>query len=353
MGDNLNLSDAKARRAAVPGKRYAAQIEPDVYLVYRRFKKGGQWSARLKSDDSNPLTHYEYHFLGDAADGGWGTHTNRLTYAQAVIEAQKQAKRKRSGAPDGPYSVKQCMEDYLKDKARELQGKGMTVEQSDRRLYRVKAVIRAHILPTLGAVQAANLSHTRLKAWRDALADAKARVRSKKGHIQAFRPIDANDPDALRKRQATANRIISVLRAALNHAKTHRLIDNDSEWKDALKPFKSVDEPHIRFLSMEEVSKLVATCGPDFSKLVRGALLTGCRYGELTALLASEFNQPGHDGTVYVARSKNGKSRYVHLNDAGIQFFADLVSGRKPKETIFLRNGKLASPGSSQSSSGR
>jgi hypothetical protein len=45
--------------------------------------------------------------------------------------------------------------------------------------------------------------------------------------------------------------------------------------------------------------------------------------------------------TAYVARSKNGESRYVDLNDEGIALFAEMTMQRKQKELIFLRsNGK-------------
>jgi integrase len=86
-------------------------------------------------------------------------------------------------------------------------------------------------------------------------------------------------------------------------------------------------------LTADEVTALVANCGPDFQLLVKGALLTGCRYGELCRMTAADFK----DGKVYIAQSKNGESRYVDLNDAGIEFFAELGEGRKPKEKLFLK----------------
>ncbi|WP_433966572.1 hypothetical protein [Tunturiibacter gelidiferens] len=39
-------------------------------------------------------------------------------------------------------------------------------------------------------------------------------------------------------------------------------------------------------------------------------------------------------GTAYVAKSKNGESRYVDLNDEGIAVFAEITNQRKPKERL-------------------
>jgi integrase len=205
--------------------------------------------------------------------------------------------------------------------------------------YRTTAIVKAHILPTLGTIELSKLTHGKVKGWRDALADAAPRLRTRPGKPQAYRAIDPDDANAQRKRQATCNRCLTVLKAALNFAKGEsRRIATDAAWVD-VKPFAKVDVPKVRFLTPDEVTAVVSKCEPDFQSLVKGALLTGCRYGELKAMTVADFNSK--DGQVYVAVSKNGESRYVDLNDAGIEFFKQLATGRKPKDTLFLRsNGK-------------
>ena len=47
----------------------------------------------------------------------------------------------------------------------------------------------------------------------------------------------------------------------------------------------------------------------DFRQLVRGALVTGCRYGERARLEVRDFNRDA--GTVQVRESKGGKPRWV------------------------------------------
>jgi integrase len=79
---------------------------------------------------------------------------------------------------------------------------------------------------------------------------------------------------------------------------------------------------------------LINACQGEFRDLVRGALLTGCRFGELAALEVHDFNPDA--GTLHIRVSKSGKGRHVVLNDEGIEFFTALTAGRSGVE-ILLR----------------
>jgi integrase len=250
-----------------------------------------------------------------------------LTFDQAQERAREWADRKwqehTGEIVSGVYTVTMACTDYLAHLTK------LKRKPQDR----TAAIVRAHIEPTLGSIELSKLTHSRVKAWRDKLAETAPRLRTRVGEPQAYREVKEGSQ---RARQATANRILTVLKAALNHAKTEsRRITSDAAWID-VKPFAKVDVPKIRFLSHDEVKALVHRCQPDFQSLVKGALLTGCRYGELTALTVADFNPK--DGQIYVAHSKNGDPRYVDLNDAGIEFFAHLTESRKPKERLFLRS---------------
>ena len=142
----------------------------------------------------------------------------------------------------------------------------------------------------------------------------------------------------MRKRQATANRILTVLKAALNYAHENRRVSSKAAW-EAVKPFREVDLPKVRFLTPDEVTALINACEADFQTLVKAALLTGCRYGELTAMSVDAFN-PDNE-TIFVEKSKNGKARHVALNGEGVAFFSHATKHRAPSERMFLRaNGR-------------
>ncbi len=91
----------------------------------------------------------------------------------------------------------------------------------------------------------------------------------------------------------------------------------------------------IRFLSEPETIRLINAAEPHFRLLVRGALLTGARYGELTVLRASDYN---HDNnSIFIQQSKSGKPRHIPLNKEGIKLFKQLIAGKNSAELIFTR----------------
>jgi integrase len=69
---------------------------------------------------------------------------------------------------------------------------------------------------------------------------------------------------------------------------------------------------------------------------VKGALLTGCRYGELGRMQVADFNADA--GTVTIRESKAGKPRHVVLNDEGRAVFDQLTAGRSSRDLIFTRD---------------
>lgn len=61
--------------------------------------------------------------------------------------------------------------------------------------------------------------------------------------------------------------------------------------------------------------RVVNSCEPAFRNLVRGGLLTGCRYSELAQMHVADFNSDA--GVVTVRDGKAGKPRHVVLTDEG------------------------------------
>lgn len=107
-----------------------------------------------------------------------------------------------------------------------------------------------------------------------------------------------------------------------------------------MKPFKNVDAPIIRYLTEAEYTRLVNVCPNDLQQIVKGALFTGCRYGELCRLKVIDFNQEAN--TMAVRISKSGKSRHAILTEEATAFFKNLTAGKKGDEPIFTHeNGTL------------
>ena len=83
---------------------------------------------------------------------------------------------------------------------------------------------------------------------------------------------------------------MTVLRAALNHAKAKGWFATDAAWREALVPYPYVDVASMRYLEIDECDRLKASVEEDFRNLVRGALQTGCRYGSLRHLKCSDID---------------------------------------------------------------
>jgi integrase len=300
-------------------------ISEGCALGYRRGRNGGTWIAKFR--DETGRRHYEA--IGAADDVRDPDGLSVLSFAQGQEKARAFFARKAreaagDAAPhDGPYTVADAFSAYLK--AYERRG--------GKAVYATRRATETHILPALGGTIIAKLTARRIEDWHHGLAEQRARARTKKGKKQNYRASDGG-PEAIRQRRATANRILTVLKAALNHGWKAGHVPTDDAWR-RVKPFKGVDTARVRYLGEAECVRLVNACEPAFRNLVRGALLTGCRYGELTALHVSDFNPEA--GIVTVRTSKAGKPRHVVLTDEGQKLFTTMTAGKFGNDPIFMR----------------
>ena len=325
---DMRLDTRSARLKLAPRREpYWRSISQGLAVGYRRGKKGGTWIAKHYTPD----TGRRFNSLGTADDIVDADGANVLDFTQAQEKAREwfaQVAREDVGEkPAGPYTVRRAIEEYLDDyKVRSGLG-----------LQAMEYAINAHILPELGDVDAAKLTAERLRKWHNSLAASPARLRTAKGGGQRYREA-SDEAEAKRQRKVTANKILTILKAALNHAYYNGKIASDDAWR-RVKPFKKVDEPKVRYLTESEAVRLVNASPPDFSQLVQAALATGCRYGELTAMMVADFDPDA--GSVLVRTSKSGKARHVTLADEGHAFFEQITAGRPGDARIFLRdNGK-------------
>src|SRR5262249_1480350 len=133
---------------------------------------------------------------------------------------------------------------------------------------------------------------------------------------------EAPSPDAVaerqRRRKATINRVINSLKACLNHAHAAGKVPSKDAWA-RLKKVRAADASRLRWLSIEEATRLQNAAGSEVRPLIRAGLLTGCRAGELRALRAGDYDP--RSKTILIADSKSGKPRRVPLTDDGAKLF--------------------------------
>ena len=257
-------------------------------------------------------------------DSRMPTALTYLTFYQAQERARaRRDERSRSAAGvAGPLTVAKAMEHYL-------------VFLEDKRKSAVDAGYRyeAFIKEPLGGIEVAALKAQQIRNWHSDLVKLAPRLRTRKGEEQQHRKI-GKDADFKRRRQASANRTLTILKAALNMAWREGQVTSDAEWR-RVEPFENVDAARIRYLKVEEAKRLINACEPDFRRLVQAALETGCRYGELTRLTCADFNPD--TGTIAIRTSKTGKPRHVVLTEEGQKFFAQVCAGRPGNQLAFLK----------------
>ena len=188
-----------------------------------------------------------------------------------------------------------------------------------------------HILPALGDVRVTDLRTRDLNKWKAELVATPARYRPNALGMSKERESDP------RQRKATANKVITVLKAALNYAMTEDEELSDAAWcKERFKQFEEVDEAKIEFLTEDEASRLInaADEASGFRDLVRAALITGCRYGELCRLIVSDFAVVRGVGKLAITKSKSGKARSIDLFDDGLEFFRRLTIGKNANDLL-------------------
>jgi integrase len=322
---NSSLESRTARaRLRIRRTPYFAKIARGLRLGYYRGSISGSWVGRCYRGAGV----YATEALGVADDTLEADGLKVLDYWQAQEHARRWGERQRLIAEgmvrEGAYTVADAVKDYLAE---------ITAEKSPTAVRGAKYIFDASILPDLGTVQLEKLTADRLNRWRNKLATQPKRVRTKPTATEpAIREI-ADDEDARRARKASANRILTMLKAALNRAFQAGRASSDSAWRK-VKPFRKVDEAVVRYLSVAEARRLVRACPKDFRKMVQAALLTGCRYSELTRLKCANFNSDS--GTLAIRLSK-GKIRHVVLTDEAKACFAGWTKDRGSFENVFLR----------------
>jgi integrase len=249
--------------------------------------------------------------LGRADDNEDANGNTVLSFKEAQGEALKM---EASGSDPLPstYTVADTLREYL------AWYKG---HKKPYAYHQAELKAQGSILPVLGGIPVAELTPKRLRQWLEGLVTQPPRLRTGRfSNGQKHR--DEIDP---RARRATANRTLTVLKAALNRAYQDGKIKADDAWR-RVKPFRNVDAPKVRYLSIDEATRLINACEPDFRPLAQAALLTGCRYGELVRMVCHDFNPDA--GCVTVRESKSGKPRHVPLTDEGQRFFERVTAGR-------------------------
>jgi integrase len=333
---HARLESPSARQRLKSGRQphWQALIEGKVHLGWQRWKgePAGRWVLRRyigkhkagkdKDGKDKLIAKYRTSTLGLADEVEFADGVRVLSYEQAEAKARAMVEAPNGGSKIERLTVRQALERYI-DHKRDL---GQPVAD-------VLSRGTVHIVPPLGDLVVAELTAETLRKWLATMAAQPAQTRSKDNKPQ-FRSAPKSD-EALRARRATANRVLTMLKAALNHAYDEGHVANRDAWGRKLKPFRGVGAAKVAYLTVAQAQRLINAADPDFRLLVRAALETGCRYSELTRMTVNDFNPDSN--TVVIPKSKSGKGRHVVLTPEGAAFFRQLCAGREGMELLFRR----------------
>jgi hypothetical protein len=209
---------SRLRRGRQP--HWQALVDGKVHLGYQRWRgdDDGRWVLRRYVGGGK----YRSETIGQADDVARADGVRVLSHEQAEAKA-----RAKVDVPTGAIhrlTVRDAFDRYIDYKRSVGQPVADLLSRG-----------RAHILPVLGDLVVAELTADQLRRWLATMAGTPAQTRPKNGKPQ-FK-AEPEDDEAIRRRRATANRVLTMLKAALNHAFDEGHVANRDAWGRRLSPF--------------------------------------------------------------------------------------------------------------------
>jgi len=300
---NAALDSRNARLKLEQSKKPRfVSVGQGLSLGYRRNKTAGTWVFR-RADGSGGM---HTKAIGIADDYIEADGETVLSYWQAVDKVRELGKPASGSAP-GLITVQEAFDNYLP-----------TLEaKNSRSAHTTKGRVNKHIIPRLGALKVVDLTKTQLDGWKASLVKK------------------SDDKEVIRKSKDSANRVLTMLKAFLNHAwnDEQNAIPSDQAWRK-VKPFKDVARPRDVRFSPPQAKKLIENIeDPKFAKLVEGGYATGGRYEELIGAKVAHFDR---NGRILTVSGKTG-SRPIILQTSAVKMLARVTAGRPREEFIFVK----------------
>lgn len=309
---DARIETRSARSKLAPrGDPYWRALESGLHLGYRKGKVSGKWVVRRYTGER-----YVVETLPGVADDTQDSNgVTILDYGQAIAATRTVNARNTALSPAGPYTVRAAVDAYIEAlKAKNTR----TADDTKRQL-------ELHLMPTLGDRPVGEVDQEDLERWH-------------RGMVHN----DEADPDATRRSKDTANRVLSMAKAALNRAFTdpkkrreHGIITADA-WRE-VKPFKGVGRARQVHLDLSQCRRLINICSGAFRNLVTATLLTGSRPapGEIAQARVRDFRPDLH--TLSILHSKTGP-REVVLTAEAVQWFEGIAAGRGPDALLLPKD---------------
>ena len=321
---DASLGTRTARRELTIRKPpYWRTIHEGLHVGYRKGKRSGKWVLRWYNAKDQT---YRVETIGTADDVSDADGKTILNWRQAQASARERAEyihAEVTGGHVGPYTVNNALDDYHK-----------SIEQAGRNPKDSRTRSALYIAPVLGNTPLSELTAPQLRGWLSGVANHPGYTKTGASRKVPEFETDEDEKDYWRKRKDSANRILTILKAALNHAFDSGKTVSNAAWAGKrVAPFNAVGKERVLYLEADEIKRLINAAEPGFRELVEGAIHTGARYGDLTAMDVQDFS--ADSGMVTSGNSKASKPHSVYLTDEAIKFFRRITEGRPRRAPMF------------------
>ncbi|PNS07825.1 tyrosine-type recombinase/integrase [Solilutibacter silvestris] len=310
MPHELHKSGVRTSLAVRNEPYWGAPVERGLYVGFRRLEHGGNWVARYRVD----FAKQQYKALGPA--------TKSFDYDAAKKDAQAWKKAVDAGVKTGEVeTVADACTCYVKALRKAKREK--TARDAERRFERVIDN------DALGKIRLDKLKKQHIEAWRERLEEGRlAPIPTKRGRPPVAKPLAP----------AGFKRMLTALKAALNHAVEEEYVSPDKamQWR-GVKPEKEADGRRDLYLSKPQRRALLDAAQGNVRDLIECVALTGCRPGDPAVALRKDYDASNKTVTF---RTKD-HARTIPLSPAAAALLDRLAKSKLPNAYLFTQdNGK-------------
>lgn len=300
--------------------------------VHRADERVCNWTARVLLSNGR----YKQRCLGPALDLGKGALSFEAAISRAFewfetggikalssVTKYRGRVRELSVCPIGEiYTVGHALRDYLK---------WSKIARSQGTHYNNLTLMNYHLVPSVSSIPVEEFRAEDLQN----LAIRVLETPPKRGFEEppAKVCIESLSAEEARTRKRTFNSLVTILRMAFKYAWENGRLESERSWK-CLNRVSVNHSPRRIFLTRAECRTLIDCCAPALQKLVLAGLYTGCRVGELGALLVKDVAKDGFGITIRAF--KRSPTRFVFLPEEGMAFFLDCCEGKSPEDHVLL-----------------
>ena len=299
----MELDRVRNRERLKPRREpYWQRVAVGQSLGFRASRVGdsGAWIAKIYDPETQKR---RYHALGEYAH-----LPPNERHKAAAKDAREWFDHIDAGGSHKPLTVRQACEHY-----------------ASTRPDAAKRFKRYVYGDAIARVPLQKLGDRQVRAWRERLESMPALVtRRKKGK-----------PVTRKRAEATINRDMVALRAALNLAFEQGEVLSSRAWRSALRPIEAVESRRNLYLDREQRRELIEALPDDSAAFVRALSLLPLRPGALAALKVGDFDARRNE--LAVSRDKSGEGRRMLLPAIIVTLLKEQARNKLPGACLFTR----------------